>query len=98
MNEKPLFIPLKTEFYEAFTSGSKTVEYRVYGPRWNEKTCRIGREVVLSHGYGKRNRLRGVVTGFRVDQCPMSLPGWIECYGVRHAEAACIEIRVVEGA
>lgn len=36
---KPLFIPLKKEYYEAFECGEKTVEYRAYGPWWNEKTC-----------------------------------------------------------
>lgn len=45
---KPLFIPLKGEFYEAFADGSKTVEYRRYGPRWNERTCERGRPVVLT--------------------------------------------------
>lgn len=48
---KPLFIPLKTEFFRAFESGAKIVEYRAYGPRWNERTCMPGRSVVLSHGY-----------------------------------------------
>ena len=31
---KPLFIPLKAEFFNAFERGEKTAEYRVYGPRW----------------------------------------------------------------
>jgi hypothetical protein len=30
---KPLFIPLKAEFFEAFERGEKDTEYRVYGPR-----------------------------------------------------------------
>lgn len=37
--EKLIFIPLKREFFEAFENGMKTVEYRKYGPRWNERTC-----------------------------------------------------------
>lgn len=61
---KPLFIPLKSEFYEAFERGDKHSELRLYGPRWNEKTCPAGRPVILSKGYGKQNRLQGVVIEF----------------------------------
>ena len=45
-----LFIPLKTAYFEAFRAGTKTVEFRLYGPRWNERTCPVGRSVVLSKG------------------------------------------------
>jgi hypothetical protein len=62
--EKPLFIPLKAEYFDDFATGMKTTEYRINGPRWNERTCRIGRAVTLSRGYGKQQRLRGTVTGF----------------------------------
>ena len=48
---KPLFVPLKTRYFRAFEDGTKTTEYRRYGPRWNERTARIGRPVTLSHGY-----------------------------------------------
>lgn len=64
--EKPIFIPLCREWFEKFERGEKTKEYRVYGPRWNEKTCRIGRPVILSMGYGKALRLHGKIAGFRV--------------------------------
>lgn len=63
--EKPLFIPLKTEFYEAFKSGNKVDELRLYGKRWNERTCRVGRQVVISKGYGKKNRMIGTISIFR---------------------------------
>lgn len=76
-----LFIPLKKEYFEAFERGEKTEEYRIYGPRWNERTCAIGRPVVLSCGYGKARRLRGVVVSFTEDRHPFLLPGWLECYG-----------------
>ena len=62
---KPLFIPLKSEYYEAFKNGEKTEELRLYGPRWNHKTCIIGREVVLSKGYGKQNRMKGRIWKFK---------------------------------
>lgn len=62
--EKPLFIPVKTEYFEAFKNGTKLFEMREYGKRWNEKTCRVGREVVVSKGYGKNGRLHGYVKKF----------------------------------
>lgn len=59
INMKPLFVPLKAEYFRAFERGEKTTEYRAYGPRWNEKTCIAGRDVLLSHGYsGKRIRAK----------------------------------------
>ncbi len=61
---KPLFIPLKTEYYERFQDGSKTDELRLYGKRWNENTCEIGRPVILSKGYGKKYRIGGVICKF----------------------------------
>lgn len=93
---KPLFIPLKRDYFEAFERGEKREEYRPFGPRWNRRTCEIGRSVVLSLGYGKRRRLIGVVTSFRVELAPAVLPGWVECYGKtpRAEAAACIGITV----
>lgn len=61
---KPLFVPLYKQWFEKFESGEKTIEYRKYGPRWNEQVCTIGRPVILSCGYGKKRRLYGVVTAF----------------------------------
>jgi len=49
---KPLFIPLKSIWFRAFEVGEKDTEYRAYGPRWNRKTCVVGRQAVLAHGYG----------------------------------------------
>ena len=91
MTEKPLFIPLKTEFYEAFCDGSKTVEYRKYGPGWNEHTCRIGKSVAISKGYGKQHRREGVIVGF--EQKVMRSDDWIKCYG-EPGLAACIAINL----
>ena len=62
--EKALFVPLYACWFDMFACGKKRVEFRVYGPRWNERTCRIGRLITLSRGYGKKNRLRGWITGF----------------------------------
>lgn len=63
--EKPLFIPLKREWFLAFERGEKAEEFRPDVPRWSERVARIGRPVVLSFGYGKQRRLTGVITGHR---------------------------------
>lgn len=96
--ERPLFIPLKREFFEAFERGEKTEEYRVLGPRWNASTCRPGRSVILSLGYGKTRRLRGMVTHFAPEPDPVKLRGWRECYGDRHVMAARIGIMILPNA
>lgn len=91
---KPLFIPLKRQHFEAFRDGTKREEFRVYGPRWNEKTCTPGRPVVLSLGYGKAHRLTGVVSTFRRSVEPTRTPEWRDCYGDRGGEAACIGVEL----
>ena len=65
MTEKPLFIPLRTQWFREFEAGTKDTEYRAYGPRWNENTCRVGRKATISHGYSGR-RLERVVSAFEV--------------------------------
>ena len=93
---KPLFIPLKTEFYEAFERGEKHAEYRLYGPRWNENTCTVGRPVVISHGYGKKRRMSGRVESFRVihgrNFDETGRKAIRACYGTIDVHIACIEI------
>ena len=91
---KPLFIPLKAKYYFLFWSGKKTVDYRLYGPRWNRDTCPIGRPVTLSLGYGKAHRLPGVITDFTVVMNPQAIPAWKECYGRKRKPAACITIKI----
>lgn len=92
--ERPLFIPLKAEHYDAFDRGQKTEEYRQRGQRWNIETCRIGRRVILSRGYGKKHRLTGVITGCHYDTLPSRLPGWLDCYGPDAGDATVIQIQL----
>jgi len=98
MNDKPLFIPLKTEYYEAFADGSKTEELRLYGPRWNEGTCPVGRKVTLSKGYGKQNRLSGLIWKFKKQRGDLFGSTYqtaiLAVYGTLDVEIACISIRV----
>jgi hypothetical protein len=90
---KPLFIPLKTAYFDMFREGSKSTEYRVYGPRWNERTCKPGRPVVLSKGYGKAHRLEGVVEDFTIDPEPWRNAAFVGIYGnSKELQAACIRI------
>ena len=89
--KKPVFIPLKTEYYEAFCNGSKTVEYRQHGKRWNAKNCEVGRRVTISKGYGKQSRRHGVIVGYQIMW--MESKDWIACYG-EPGYAACIEIKL----
>jgi len=74
----------------------KKFEYRTYGPRWNEKTCAIGRQVTLSLGYGKSRRLSGIVESFSTNKTPQLLPGWSACFGDSHFTAAVVGIRLAD--
>ena len=93
---KPLFIPLMKEYYQAFERGDKEIEFRLYGKRWNWKTCQVGRDVILSCGYGKRNRLKGRISAF--DKILLSelnetvINDMIKIYGDIDVEVACIHI------
>ena len=90
-----LFIPLRREWFEAFESGDKTIEYRPYGPRWNERTCRVGRRVTLSLGYGKRKRLHGTIVSFELSEDVTKTSAWLSCYvGKGYTHAAKIGVRV----
>ena len=78
---KPLFIPLKRKYYERFINGQKSNEMRLDGKRWNDKTCFVGRPVVLSLGYGKYDRVKGIIRDtYTIDDCFNS--DFIELYGV----------------
>lgn len=95
MPEKPLFIPLKREYFEAFLEGRKTIEYRPFGARWNEKTCIVGRPVLLSLGYGKQHRLQGRITRLVKSLAASKTASWIACYGPGPCVVACIHIEVL---
>ena len=67
-HQRALFVPLKAQFFNAFADGSKNEELRRYGARWNERTCTVGRRVVLSKGYGRAHRLTGRIWKFKRQQ------------------------------
>jgi len=76
---KPLFVPLKAEYFDQFESGNKSWEHRKIGPRWNHSTVFIGREVTLSYGYGKKKRMTGVIVAVRVKFNKSK--AFVSCYG-----------------
>jgi len=96
---KPLFIPLKTEYYDAFADGSKTEELRAYGPRWNEGTCVVGRAVTLSKGYGKQSRLTGKIWRFKKQHASLFGSAYkasiLKVFGTLDMDIACISIELV---
>lgn len=67
MEPKPLFIALRAAYFEQFARGTKQVEWRRYGPRYNDRTLKRGRPVILSKGYGGE-RLRGRILGWQTAQ------------------------------
>ena len=91
---KPLFIPLKRQHFEAFVAREKREEFRPEGPRWNARTCAVGRPVVLSLGYGKTHRMTGVIVGYRSSVEPTKTAEWKDCYGDNQGVAACIAIEL----
>ena len=100
MSEKPLFIPLTGKYFEQFARGEKTEELRRHGPRWNDHTCRPGRDVVLSRGYGKACRLRGVITGYKRQHGSTFGSTYraaiLDVYGTLDIWIACIRIGIQE--
>lgn len=95
--EKPVFLPLAGAHYDDFESGSKDHEFRLYGPRWNENTCRVGRQVTLSRGYGKHKRMTGVITSF--ERIPFNQAPEVarRIYVLWTGDIAKVGIKIIEG-
>jgi len=91
-----LFVPLKKEHFLAFEDGSKTTEYRPFGPRWNQNTVIPGRAVVLSLGYGKKNRLTARVASLTIQKEPPDPVAWRSVYGDRRCLVAAIEMENIK--
>lgn len=67
MTLRPLFIALRSEWFDAFRDGSKRIEWRVYGARWNSESCPPGRVVTLSRGYSGARIMASIAKCERVD-------------------------------
>jgi len=77
----------------------KQEELRRYGPRWDEKTCEVGREVTLSCGYGSKRRAKGIVTKFKKQHGTLFGSTYkdsiLAVYGTLDIFISCIQINCV---
>lgn len=92
---KPIFIPLKSEYYQAFLDGSKRIEYRRAGVgQFTLAKCTPGRDVTLSKGYGRRDRIRGTVVRSWIEHHEHPAGAIAACYGHQPIDIIAIEITV----
>lgn len=91
---KPIFIPLKREYYNAFKSGHKQIEYRRVGGQFTKANCTPGREVTLSLGYGSRNRIKGTVLRSWIEHHEHPTGPIADCYGTEPIDILAIQILV----
>lgn len=63
---RPLFVPLKKQWFHAFRDGSKRIEWRAYGARWNRQTAYRGRPITLSYGYSGARLAGSIIRARRV--------------------------------
>ncbi len=94
---KPVFIPLKRQYFEAFKSGHKKIEYRRIGGQFTLANCFPGREVTLSLGYGTRLRLRGTVIRSWVEHYEQPTGAIADCYGTEPIDILAVEILIDRG-
>lgn len=90
---KPLFIPLMARWFDEFVAGTKTTEWRAFGPRWNHDTCIPGRAVIISRGYGKHARLHGTIDRVTVVRRSAAPRAAQEIFGAAR-ELIAIKIRI----
>lgn len=51
-----LYLPIKTEYFDAIQTGEKTKEYRLYNDYWKKRL--VGRDydqIIITKGYPKRD-------------------------------------------
>ncbi|MGK7903867.1 MAG: hypothetical protein AB4352_21170 [Hormoscilla sp.] len=92
---KPIFIPLKSEYYQTFLNGSKRIEYRRAGVgQFTLAKCIPGREVTLSKGYSKRDRIKGTIVRSWIERHKHPTGAIAACYGTEQIDIIAIEIAV----
>ena len=67
---RSIFVPLRSKHWNDFRDRRKSIEWRAWGTRWNDRTIIPGSTIILAKGY-TRDRLRGVVV--RVQRVSRSL-------------------------
>ena len=63
---KKVFVPLTTKFFYQFKNEGKRFELRRLGGPWNTNNIYSSRPVVLSKGYGKYERIKGIIGAVHV--------------------------------
>ncbi len=92
---KPIFIPLKSQYFEDFKNGRKQIEYRRAGVgQFTLAKCTPGREVTLSKGYSKSNRITGTVVRSWIEHHEHPTGAIAKCYGTEPIDIIAISIRV----
>jgi hypothetical protein len=92
---KPLWVPLRAVYFDAFAAGTKTTEYRrLGGPLGKLERLTIGRPVTLSRGYSGP-RLHMLITAVSVVRASI-VPDAAELYG-RRARVVAIELQPAPG-
>ena len=96
--EDELEIKVFEKYFEQWIDRKKKYEMRIYGEKWNEKTCRVGKKAIIRCGSKGLSSVSGVISGFSVvEACdlPQSDQDTIkEIWGTIDLTMACIEINI----
>ena len=66
---KPLFLILKKEWFEAIESGQKTIEYREYTEYWLNRLSKPFTEVIFQLGYSSSaKRIQASIQKIEIEQ------------------------------
>ena len=90
---KPLFCPLKKQYFNQFKDGTKSTEYRGYGRQWTERTVIIGRPITLSCGYNGE-RIHGIISSLDIISIGESPVVAQELYSGRYDKICAISITI----
>lgn len=90
---KPFFLPLMKKYYLQFAEGTKKTEYRMEKGMYNKNQLFVGRNILISNGYSKKDRLNGVITRVYRSKRAARRSDFIAIYGVQEY-AFCFDIEL----
>lgn len=76
---KSIFVPLRSKHWIDFRDRRKSIEWRAWGARWNDRTIIPGSTIILAKGY-TRDRLHGVVVRVQRVSRPLAPDGTLAIY------------------
>jgi len=91
---KPFFLPLLKKHYLEFSEGTKRTEYRLEKGAYNENQIFVGREIIISNGYTKLGRLKGIITKVYRSKLISKTDSFVAIYG-NCKEAFCFDIQLI---